>query len=164
MITQTQWYEILRKDGNIQYATKSYGCYFIGGSGFGYTTLDAVSITAMDGCPPSKEFECLVCFDGDEKNTFRAIVDKNNRWNGWEMPFIHSDDVIRMMDYLSNGGEWITFVMDGDTIVVTDVCDDEYVSRIEPTKMYGETYYYFGNEGWVFEIARLEYEDENESE
>ena len=76
------------------------------------------------------------------------------------MPFIHASDVVRMMDHLSDGGDWITYVMDGNVITITYVNDDNELSIIHPTTIDGEQYYYFGNEGWVFEIAKSNYEDE----
>jgi hypothetical protein len=164
MIDKTQWYEVLRHDGRIQYATKYKDSYFIGGSGFGYGNLDAVSITAMEGCPPSIDIHTYVCFDGDENNIFRAIVDKNYRWNGWECPFIHVDDAFRMMEYITRDGDWLSYSIDGENIIIKDPEADGYCSVIEPTIKDGEKYYYFGNEGWVFEIAQLEYNDESESE
>ena len=158
--TTNNWYEILRYDGVVQYALKVGDYYYLGGSGFGIIDFDAVSVTPIDGCPPVRNVNTYVCFDGDCNNTFKAIVDKNSRWNGWEMPYIHADDVMRMMDMLSCGGDWITYAFNGDDIVITYVNDDNELSIIHPTTIDGEQYYYFGNEGWTFEQAKLEYEDE----
>jgi hypothetical protein len=164
MKTQTNnWYEVVRNNGVIQYAQKINEVYYLHGGGFGIIEFDAQSVTPIDGYPPSKNVHTYVCLDGDSKNIFKAIIDKYNRWNGWEMPFIHADDVVRMMDYLYEGGDWITYCFDGDDIVITHLNDDNEVSIIHRTRIDGEDYYYFGNEGWVFEEARLQYND-NEQE
>jgi len=158
--TTNNWYEVLRHDGVVQYAIKINETYYLGGSGFGIKSFDAQSVTAIDGLPPVRNVHTYVCFDGDLNNTFKAIVDKNNRWNGWEMPYIHADDVVRMMNYLSDGGDWITCKFEGDVITITHInWDDDEISIIKPTIIDGETYYYFGNEGWTFETARFEYND-----
>lgn len=154
----TQWYKVIRPNGQIHYATKHNECYFLNGSGFGYTNLDAVSILPMDGCPPTDESIVYVCFDADSKNSFKAIVDKHNRWNGWERPFIHVDDAFRMMKYITRDGDWVTYTIDGEDIIVKEPDYDEY-TRIEPVTKNGEKYYYFGDMGWVFEKARFQYED-----
>jgi hypothetical protein len=165
MKTQTNnWYEVVRNNGVIQYAQKINEVYYLHGGGFGIIEFDAQSVTPIDGYPPSKNVHTYVCFDGDSKNIFKAIIDKYNRWNGWEMPFIHADDVVRMMDHLSEGGDWIAYCFVGDDIVITHLNDeDDGFSTVHRTTIDGEHYYYFGNEGWVFEEARLQYND-NEQE
>lgn len=161
MKTNNNWYKVLRHDGVVQYALKKDDVYYLGGSGFGIINFDAASVTPIEGCPPVRNAHTYVCFDGDSNNVFKAIVDKNNRWNGWEMPFIHASDVVRMMNYLSDGGDWITYAINNDVITITYVNDDfDETSVIYPTTIDGETYYYFGNEGWVFEVAKFNYEDE----
>jgi hypothetical protein len=161
--SSNNWYEIVRNNGVIQYAQKINEVYYLNGSGFGIVLFNAQSVTPIEGYPPTLNVHTYVCFDGDTKNIFKAIVDKNNRWNGWEMPFIHADDVVRMMDHLAEGGDWIKYSFDGDDIVITHLNDDNEVSTVHRTTIDGEDYYYFGNEGWVFEEARLQYND-NEQE
>jgi hypothetical protein len=162
MIEQTQWYKILFKDGRINYATKRYDLYFLGGYGFGHTDFDAV-ITPMEGYPPSDDIHTYVCFDSDTMNVFRAIIDKNSRWNGWECPYIHIDDVQKLLDYLCKPElECYKYKWDGNDILLTDSYDDNHESRIEPSIIDGETYYFFGGEGFTFEQARLQHEDKSE--
>jgi hypothetical protein len=154
-----EWYEVLRHDGRKQYATKSRDYYYLWGSGFAIGEFDAISVTPINGHPPVKESETYVCFDNDLENVFKAIVNDNHRWNGWECPFIHSDDVIKLLKYLCVDEEYYKYEFDGDDILFMDVCDDTHVSRIEPTMKNGEKYYYFGNEGFTFEKARFPYQD-----
>jgi hypothetical protein len=161
MIIKTQWYEVLRHDGRKQYAIKNNGNYYLWGSGFGIGEFDAVSVTPIDGCPPKEYSETYVCFDNDMDNIFKAIVDDNRRWNGWECPHIHIDDVHKLLKYLCNPvHECHTYKWDGDDILLTDA-DAYHTSRIEPSVIKGETYYYFGNEGFTFEKADFDYEDIN---
>lgn len=102
-----------------------------------------------------------VTFDNTD-DRFKAIIDTNSRWNGWERPYIHIVDVFRMMDALSAGGQWITYDIDRTGAIIIKYVDEreESPSRIEQTVKDGEIYYYFGNEGWIFEIAKNQYEDE----
>jgi hypothetical protein len=141
--SSNNWYEIVRNNGVIQYAQKINEVYYLHGSGFGIVLFNAQSVTPIDGYPPTLNVHTYVCFDGDSKNIFKAIVDKNNRWNGWEM----------------EGGDWIKYCFDGDDIVITYLNDDDEVSTVHRTTIDGEDYYYFGNEGWVFETAQLKYND-----
>ena len=163
MIIDTQWYEVLRHDGRKQYATKSMDNYYLWGSGFGIGEFDAISVTPIDGYPPSDDVHAYVCFDNDTENVFKAIIDKNSRWNGWECPHIHADDVQKLLDYLCNPvHECCIYKWDGDDILLNDLYSKDYPpSRIEPSVIDGQTYYYFGNEGLTFEQARLQYEDIN---
>ena len=162
MIIQTQWYEVLRHDGSKQYAIKDNGKYYLYGSGFGIGKFDAISVTPIDGCPPKEYSETYVCFDNDLNNVFKAIVDDNRLWNGFECPFIHSDDIHKLLKYLCNQ-EWecYSYKWDGDDILLTCSYHDSHVSRIEPSTIKGEKYYYFGNDGFTFEKARFKYEDIN---
>ena len=157
-----QWYKVIRPNGHIQYATMRNGYYLINDSGFAIGHLDAVSVTAIDGMPPENNELTYVCFDADSENSFRAIVNSNYRWNGWECPFIHVDDVFRMMEHITRDDNWITYTIDGEDIIIVEP-DYEETTRIEPTMKDGEKYYYFGDMGWIFEIARFLYEDEMES-
>ena len=109
--------------------------------------------------PPVKEEITYVCFDAESEHSFRAIVNSNYRWNGWECPFIHVDDVFRMMEYITRDGDWIKYTIDGEDIIIVEP-DYEETTRIEPTIKNGEKYYYFGDMGWIFEVARFQYEDE----
>ena len=143
-----KWYEVLRHDGTKHYATKSNDLYFLDGSGFGYKKFDAVSVTPIDGEPPSELVECRIYIDGVDE-TFRGIVNANQRWNGWEMPWIHISDVERLCTLMSDN-ECYKWTYDGEKVTLLDI-QENYTSIAEPTTIGGETYYYFGNEGLCFQ-------------
>lgn len=150
--TQIQWYEVLRHDGRKQYARIHDGKYYLYGEGFGIAMLDAISVTAIDGNPPVVFTPVRVCIDGDDRNhpTWRAIVNKNRRWNGWLCPHIHADDVDDMLRYLTKDYAWITYKRIEEGILITEIHDDNHESLVEPFEHEGQTYYDFGDMGWCF--------------
>lgn len=155
-----EWYKVNRKDGNVQYATKHENGWLLGGSGFVYEYLDAISIEPIDGFPPTKNKHMLVGFD-DTKMGYKAIVDLNDRWNGWLRPYIAKDDALRMLNDIGTDESWIKWVVVDDVITITDVDYGDDIDTIELEEIDGEQYYYFGNLGWVFDEFKGDYNDTN---
>jgi len=142
------WYKVTRHDGNIEYATKSENGWCLGGSGWVYKHLDAMSIEPIDELPQD-EVETYVGFDITEI-PYKAIVDMNDTWNGWLKPYIHKDDVVRMLEDLS--GDWMRWTIEDGVISIMD-SDVGYdvVDTIEISHIGDQQYYYFGNLGWCFQ-------------
>ena len=81
----------------------------------------------------------------DDGPTYRAICNLNSRWNGWYMPFISEKDIEQFIK--DTGWDDMKLSMDGRVVV----CEhDGEVSRIKPTGILGEEWYYFGDYGWCF--------------
>jgi hypothetical protein len=146
-----QWYEILRKDGTKNYATRwnDSGEYYLGGSGFGYKSFDCISITPIESVPTNNKIG-VVSFDGDE-TYFKALCDTNHTWNGWACPFIHVDDVERLCRYISSD-DYCTYTYEDGVVNVVYLDDEDCNDTIEPYILDGVLYYYFGGEGLCFDF------------
>lgn len=149
-ITQ-QWYKVTRPNGVIQYATKNGESYFLGGSGFGYSQLEAISIEPIEALP-SELRKGFANFEGDEATNMRAYCNPHRTWNGWAMPYIHVDDIPKFISLAS--WEDHIFKMEGDNLRVVQLYDGEVENDdiIEPRIFDGEKYYYLGDEGLVFDF------------
>jgi len=145
------WVEVKRRDGRVQYATiNPNGGYCINGYGFVYQSLDAECITPIDA-PPTDIKHTYVTLEGAERG-FKAIIDKNQYWNGWLMPLIEENDAIAMLTELTKepySDEWITWKFDGHTITITDVFNQE-TEILDIKNVDGETYHNFKYLGWCF--------------
>lgn len=155
-----QLYEITRKDGTKQYAIMHNGNYFIDGTGFGYKTLDCVSIKPIDEVPTVFKSGK---FHFDDEFAGNGICDINTSWNGWALPFIHIKSVKRLCKMLSwqDGDDFQKYTLfnkDGETpYVLFQECDGSFVGeieRLESTVIDGETYIYFGNQGLCFQFTK----------
>lgn len=142
------YYKINRPDGSVQYATKYKDSYFLYGSGFGYRKLDCISIEEIEEIPTEYKSGYVYFDDGV---CFRAIVNSNNRWNGWYMPFIHESEIDKFISLIY----WEEFgiVRDGNVITIIHDGEEEIV---EPTEILGEKWYYLGNQGLCFEFVEVE--------
>lgn len=143
----TQWYEVVRRDGNIQYATKEEGKGFLlYGSGFFIGELDAVSVTPIDEVPV-RFIKGKAYIDGEFG--FKAVCNVNNRWNGWAMPHIHRSHIKRIVREFT----WEDMQMSLDKKGVLTIKELEYTEQIEPTEIDGELYYYLGGLGWCWDFV-----------
>lgn len=94
----------------------------------------------------------IASFESDESTNMRAYCDPYKGWNGWAMPYIHTDDIPKFISLAS--WEDHTFKMEGDKLRVIQYYQGEVENDdlIEPTIFEGEKYYYLGNEGLVFDF------------
>lgn len=153
VLTQ-QWYKVTRSNGAVQYATKTNDIYYLGGSGFGYKSLDAISIEPIEAIP-SDVVKGIANFEGDEATNMRAYCNPHDTWNGWAKPYIHIDDIPKFISLAS--WEDHIFKMEGDNLRVVQLYDGEVENDdlIEPTIFEGGAYYYLGNEGLVFDFEQI---------
>lgn len=142
------YYKINRHDGSVQYATKYKDNYFLYGSGFGYSKLDCISIEEVEEIPTEYKSGYVYFDDGV---CFRAIVDQNNRWNGWYMPWIHESEIDRFFEICSY--EDFRMTKEGDNVTIINDDEQEVVS---PTEILGEKWYYLGNQGLCFDFVEVE--------
>lgn len=151
----TQWYEVVRKDGTKQYATKTEGGYLLYGSGFVITKLDAVSVTPIDSVPTNLK-QGFVYLDSSEEGLYKAICDTNDRWNGWAKPYISEDDIERLCELISDE-QFITYryEKDNNRVVVVDNEGYEEDHYIESEELEGQTWYYLGGEGLIFDFEPM---------
>ncbi len=147
------WYEVLRSDGTKQYASRweGKGDYFLGGSGFGYSKFDAVSVKEIDEVPHNI-VKGKAHIEG--MHNFQAIRDLNRSWNGWALPSIHESEVDRFIETM----QWDEFKVTkkGKNLLINDTSsgDHEFSKyTIKPMIWEGETYYWMGDFGWVWEFT-----------
>lgn len=154
-----QWFKITRHDGKVQYASKWSGeqDYFLYGYGFGIKEFDALSVEPVDEVPVNmvKGMAQL-----DDTRFYRAYNNINSWWNGWAMPYIHADDVPLMIEDISDES-WMTMKLIEGIVTIEYSDKDNHQEGetqivIEPTIIDNEPYYYFGNEGWVFDFRSME--------
>lgn len=153
-MSKRKWYEVHRHDGNIQYATKYDGLYYLGGSGFGIKNFDAKEVTLMDGEPPQKLVEGIVHLD--DQNHYKGIVDKNNRWNGWHNPWILEEDIDRFIiesnAYTKECEVGDYFEMQNGVLRISDFETGEWHTQSPKRSMLDKKCYYLGGIGWCFEF------------
>lgn len=139
-----EWVAVYRRDGIVQYATKTEGGYLLYGSGFYIEQFDADKVVPIDSVPT--EYESVrVCLEGTRG--YRALVNVNARWNGWLKPLLLQADAKKMLnDIMCN--EWGEWNEENDIIYIT-TDGDTYI--LEPIRIDGKMYYDFGNLGWCFE-------------
>jgi hypothetical protein len=91
----------------------------------------------------------LVTFDGDNQQPYEALVNFNDRWNGWLKPYILKDDAVKML----NDIEGLKWEIDGDGTITIGDTDGELrcYTFIPLEKVDYIECYYFGGMGWVFE-------------
>jgi hypothetical protein len=164
------YYKITRHDDVIQYATKSERCneYFLNGYGFGIVKFDAKSVEQVDSIP-------VVFKEGyayfDESNVkFRALVNVNDKWNGWAVPYIHESSIKKFMKSATWEEQTYKLLPNGDLYTVEHSCGDVYEQTITPEIINGEKYYYIGlglcfnfkeNKYKVIDVEGLVYDDDN---
>lgn len=146
-----QWYEVLRPDGTKQYATKGVFGYLLWGAGF-EMKLEAISITPVKEVPVEL-VEGTANFDDCPE--WRALIDKNQWWNGWAMPYIHAKHVEDVIDYTQGDpdDEYGAFLTLKDGIITVDDRGAPEIFTIEPTVINGELWYYFGHMGWCWNFT-----------
>lgn len=156
MNTQTETFEVLRKDGVKQYYNKQSDSneYFPLGGGFAVSSFDAISVTKVNQIP-TNYVKGIAHFDCDEEQ-YKAIEDSNKNWNGWSMPYIHINDVKRLCELLSLGyddfGELYTYNEVSKEVVFTSKESEDYTQFIKASVFDGEIYYNFGWFGLTFEF------------
>lgn len=74
----------------------------------------------------------------------------NERWNGWEMPYLSKPDLLRLLQHLDEIGN-TSFCWSEGNLIETDH-DDECSDIVQTINIDGELYYRVGN-GWMWEIA-----------
>lgn len=83
----------------------------------------------------------IASFEGDESTNMVAYCDPSKHWNGWAMPYIHSnhiDDLIARISY-----EDCYLERSGENIMVIEYYQGEIQNTyiIEPVLLGGENYY-----------------------
>jgi len=146
---ETQWYEILRKDGKKQYALKMGEDYFLYGSGFAIRNFDAVSVTPIEEIPREIVHGKAFFEDGPK---FRACRNKNEYWNGWIKPYLHISQLKKFIKYMSMDDNLTFSIKDG--ILTIDRKDGEDSSIIEPEVIDDDLYYDLGGEGYCWEFRK----------
>lgn len=99
-------------------------------------------------------------FEGEKETYMRAFCDPNNRWNGWARPYIHCEDIakcISLVAWKDADGDGHFFEMIGDKLKTWTIFQGEVEGEelIEPIEIEGEKYYWFGDEGLVFDFEQL---------
>ncbi len=155
MSNKTQWYEVLRKDGNKQYATKNDRGYLLGGTGFTIEKFDAVSVTEVDFVP-QVYVQGVAYFDDGEK--YDAVINKNERWNGWAMPYIHEKHIESLCkeltyDWGEDEGQTLTF-KDGTLTIIENSCGELFTHHAHAEELFGETYYFLGQMGYTWNFDK----------
>lgn len=143
-------YQINRPDGTIQYATSHDNgkTYFLYGYGFAVTRFcEGTTVKEIDQIPNNMK-EGLVSIDGELIS--KAIWDNNRRWNGWLMPKIAKEDMIKIVATQANG-ESLELKFEGENLLVIDHEDEEQNEVICPEIINGETYYSLESLGWTWE-------------
>lgn len=151
-MSEQQWYRVERTDGNVQYATKTEGGYLLWGSGFVIKKFDKLqSLTKVDEVPTNIKHG-YAFFEG--MSFYKAYHDANHWWNGWACPWIHKDDVKRLVEEMNDGGSATRFVWNGDNIDV--YWDQEYEEPQDKPdgtiELQEDGYYYWGGEGLCFDF------------
>lgn len=162
---KVQWYEVLRRDGKKQYATKHGKDYFLGGSGFGIRKFDAISVTPVEDIPIKYEEGYMHC---DCPGVFRGIHNANVYWNGWACPWIYADQKKELIEWMSQEPNKVTELPDGNLQMVDTDYPEEEPQIIEKVMVLGKEAYYLGNIGWTFmvmdEEQYQEYKKHNKDE
>ena len=85
------------------------------------------------------------------------------RWNGWECPWLSKAEVLRFLaNEPFNEDDETTFRWEGDNLI--EICKSDECEDITPTMVIeGELHYQLGN-GWVWEIAPEESNEDDEIE
>lgn len=140
-----QWYEVKRRDGVLQYATKTDAGYLLYGSGFLIREFDAESVTPVDKVP-KRYVEGIAHFE--HELSFKAVCDLNERWNGWYKPFIHHSQIKKLVKHM----QWDIFSCSLDDNGNFLYTDEEESGTIAPKLINGDLYYNLGEMGWTWEF------------
>ena len=160
----TRYYEILRENGVKQYYRRTSNDQFapIGG-GFVINVFDCVLATEVDFVP-SYFAKGVTYFsddyyeDFDEAMLFEAYVDKNQRWNGWSIPYVLVSQMSAFVDYLNvaydKGDEQFIYNVSEGSVTFLDVDGDgPYI--MEQEEINGEMCIQF-NIGYCFDFMTNE--------
>jgi hypothetical protein len=101
----------------------------------------------------------FVYFSDVENDNYIALIEPNNYWNGWEMPYIHVNDLPKFIKMVNNGGmDETTMKHENDVLNVVQYEDGEIVCTFDITPMVfnNEVYYYVGGLGLCFEFSETD--------
>jgi hypothetical protein len=150
-----KYIKVTRINGEVHYYERSPFAdgYNPVGGGFMVTKFGGVkTIEEVDEIPVDN-LTTSVCFDGEECSSYKAVVDLNDRWNGWMKPWIHIDDAKKLCRELTWDDE--TYAFTNGKVTYKHHEDEDLDSTFESKEIDGETYFYFGNQGLVFMLVNM---------